>query len=532
MRMVELFESLKAALRLPTAPGVALRLVELTRSDEVPPDALVELIGLDPALSARLLRTANSSSGGEAQALGSLRQAAERIGPGGVTVLALSFSPAARAKDACYPGFDLTRFWERSLARALAASAVAERTQSVDAGEAYAAGLLCGMGRFVLAAADDGGLQVARRRRTEAVDVRASNHLEVATQLFDAWQLPPRICDAIAASAETGAGDSKPPLAHVLFVADSIARQLCDSTEKAERPFAEDATTWSTRASPSEQPPDPGSLAKAIEASYAALGIPAGQGNMLFDDVWRRWRNRRQILAIPANSNSSCEQIDAQARERLGELALESQRQLHALVQQQDELLRRARTDPLTAVGNRPAFDERFALELDRAQRTGRPVVLLLADVDRFKEINDRNGHAAGDAVLRQVARTLDDETRSVDLVARYGGDEFAVIAPECTLAGASKLAERLRIAVEQVPLQCNGRRIRVTISIGAALAEWPNHTATPDSLFAAADEQLYSAKHAGRNCTRVRHVTGEAVPPPHMGTKRVDAAKRRADER
>jgi diguanylate cyclase (GGDEF)-like protein len=148
-----------------------------------------------------------------------------------------------------------------------------------------------------------------------------------------------------------------------------------------------------------------------------------------------------------------------------------------------------ARTDELTQLANRRAFDERLHHELDRAARTQEPVALLLADIDRFKEINDEYGHAAGDAALVAVGAILADLSRAVDTVARVGGEEFALILPATDLAGGIEAAERLRAAVAEAG---------VTFSIG--VVEGPRHGPTADDLLRAADRALYTAKSSGRD--------------------------------
>lgn len=165
-------------------------------------------------------------------------------------------------------------------------------------------------------------------------------------------------------------------------------------------------------------------------------------------------------------------------------------------------LQQRSTVDGLTGVANRRVFDEAFASEWTRAMRNGYSIAVILADIDHFKRHNDQYGHQAGDECLRLVARTLAAAVkRSGDLVARYGGEEFAVILPNADSKGATAVAERLRLAVEQIRLahvgSVTGRD--VTISLGVA-ATVPARGASPRSLVEAADEALYQAKAVGRN--------------------------------
>jgi diguanylate cyclase (GGDEF)-like protein len=172
-------------------------------------------------------------------------------------------------------------------------------------------------------------------------------------------------------------------------------------------------------------------------------------------------------------------------------VALENAR-LHRLVERQ------AVTDGLTDLANRRQFEQALAGEISRAERFGGTLALILADLDNFKQVNDRYGHQAGDEVLRRFADILRETVRDVDLPARYGGEEFAVLLPQTDMDGAENLAERLRQAVAERPLTTKpGSLVACTASFG--VASFPD-SSTPAALFAAADEALYRAKAAGKN--------------------------------
>jgi diguanylate cyclase (GGDEF)-like protein len=156
-----------------------------------------------------------------------------------------------------------------------------------------------------------------------------------------------------------------------------------------------------------------------------------------------------------------------------------------------------AREDPVTGLRNRRGFDESFDLEVERAQRTGRNVSLVLGDLDHFKQVNDRLGHPRGDEVLRRAGEILRSTNRRIDLAARVGGEEFAVLLPDSDERGAHVAAERMRRAIREgfaddpVPL---------TISFG--IASFPMHGEDTDDLMESADQALYTAKEIGRDCS------------------------------
>ena len=174
-----------------------------------------------------------------------------------------------------------------------------------------------------------------------------------------------------------------------------------------------------------------------------------------------------------------------------------------AKVRLREELRGRAETDPLTGVANRRRFYQGLEIECLRFTRNHLPLSVLMIDLDYFKEVNDRYGHAVGDAALRIVAQLLLLSLRKTDLLARYGGEEFAALLPETPLEGAIVIAERVRQTICLKPINADGRQLQVSISIGVAShADYVD--ATPEALLRKADLALYRAKASGRNRVEV----------------------------
>ena len=177
----------------------------------------------------------------------------------------------------------------------------------------------------------------------------------------------------------------------------------------------------------------------------------------------------------------------------------ESQRKLE---QKNFELLRMSNIDGLTEVANRRRFDELVQEAWAHSRRTHSPLALIMMDIDCFKPFNDHYGHLPGDDCLKRVAQTLQQELpRMTDFLARYGGEEFVVVLSATDLAGAERVAERLRQAVEalRIPHACSEVGEHVTISLGVA-ATLATASSQPQTLVAAADKMLYEAKRRGRN--------------------------------
>jgi diguanylate cyclase (GGDEF)-like protein len=156
-------------------------------------------------------------------------------------------------------------------------------------------------------------------------------------------------------------------------------------------------------------------------------------------------------------------------------------------------------TDGLTSVYNKRYLLETLERERHQARRAGTPLSVLMLDLDRFKSVNDRFGHLAGDAVLVEFARRAKSVLRSGDLLARYGGEEFTMVLTRATLGDAMQIAERVRLLVEATPVLFEDQIIPITVSIGVCCDDGSSIDETAD-LLRLADEQLYEAKVSGRN--------------------------------
>ncbi len=172
----------------------------------------------------------------------------------------------------------------------------------------------------------------------------------------------------------------------------------------------------------------------------------------------------------------------------------DSDPRIERLQAQLEDARKRSITDPLTGAWNRNQFDEFVRIEVPRAERYGQPVCLLVIDIDRFKRVNDEQGHAAGDHVLRQVSDLMGKQIRLVDSLFRWGGEEFVILLPNTSLPAARFIAERLRQAVGQCHFDHAGA---LTVSIGAAELE---RGETAEDWFKRADQALYAAKRRGRD--------------------------------
>lgn len=231
-------------------------------------------------------------------------------------------------------------------------------------------------------------------------------------------------------------------------------------------------------------------IARNLEFGLATIFVPAYLilfliiGKIVIDAFAYLERQRAELLAAEIGVRIRAEEAAAQANA--------------ALQAANARLSQLATTDPLTGLWNRRHLEEMLAAEVAKSRRYQTPLALLILDLDHFKSINDRHGHAAGDSVLKEATRLFKHELRETDLLARWGGEEFVVLVPHCSAAGAVALAEKLRLVVASHVFAEVGS---VTISVGASELKSEESI---DDWFRRVDGALYEAKSGGRNTVRL----------------------------
>lgn len=236
-----------------------------------------------------------------------------------------------------------------------------------------------------------------------------------------------------------------------------------------------------------------------LTTRYALFGVLVGlvapAGLLVYALATRRWFDPVSLSATLAAGGAIVFGVVGSMIGRRDEILLRRNSELAALSGKLAEL---STTDALTGIDNRRSFDDRLAMELARTRRYDVPCALVMIDLDRFKAVNDRHGHQAGDEVLRHVATLLEAEKRSGDMIARYGGEELAAILPHTAAADAAAWAERVRARLEGEPTRWRDGVIAVTASFGVASA--PPRAASPAALIEGSDYALYAAKQRGGN--------------------------------
>lgn len=477
-----LLDQVMRSTRLPSLPPVAMSIVELVQRPDVNIDEITRVISSDPALTTKILRTANSSLYARRKNATRVRDAVMVLGFRNVKTLALGFTLVSGIRGKRGDSFDSNGFWQRSLLAASGAQAIAREARLREAEDAFLGGLIHGIGVLaLLQAVGEEYLAMVQAaagsfRRLLALEAEqyGLDHTVVGGELLSSWRLP----DALAAA--------------VRF------QRTADLAPEAVRPIARAVATGISIADVATGGAPGESLAEYHLRCRTWFNLDRERADALLEEVLVNEAEMRSLFDVPRTAGWDVDEILARANDALVQLSLEMNQENERLHTVASELAEEASTDALTGTANRRAFDHQLALHFDTARRFGTPVTLVMADIDHFKRVNDDFGHQVGDRVLELVAEGLRSGLRRGDVLARYGGEEFAILLPGTGLHAACEVGERIRTEVEKLRLAVADGSIGVTISLG--VTEIGGWHASPDAVVADADRALYSAKHAGRN--------------------------------
>ena len=489
----EIMDRILASPNLPSMPVVAIKVLELTQHEDVCVGDIADVIQKDPALTAKLLQTANSPLFGLPKKVGSIQQATVILGLRTVKVMALSFSLVDTFQQSHGGEFDYRRYWRRSLTTAVVSKILAQHCGNVRANECFVGGLLADIG--MLAAhhcVGDLYRPVVERfaaspRPIQDIEkeVLGLSHPQISSGLLRKWSLPDMLCEAIAVHHGEGLDsldERTRLLASVLCASSSIAELFCHDVESWRHLEVQERCLELISISPT-------ALEETLDDLHTNVTEMAALFKLEIGDSVSYEALRSQAMMQLANISLSAEMDRTKATHR----AQRAQREL-------EEMSQKASIDGLTQIANRQAFDDKLNETLEQVQAEGGSVGLIMVDLDHFKKLNDNHGHQAGDEVLRRVGECLKTVCREPAMAARYGGEEFAVILADATTRAVESLAEMIRRRIESLSLEYNNQPIRCTASLGAAHVDLRLEVATPKEIIERADECLYDAKQNGRN--------------------------------
>jgi len=485
--------------KLPTLPGVAIKILHAMQRETPNLSEISEVISADSSLSAKVLRVVNSPFYGLSNKISSVHQAIVYLGLNAVKNLALSFSllRGFAAKGKC--PFDYVQFSKDSLIGAVAAKSLTEKINRRHGENAFFLGLLQNIGMLIMVESMPDEYEkvigeagsIGRPLHEIEKNLLGINHMEVGEFVAHSWGLP--------ASFNVPIGFHHCPerLVCPLDDIEQLTRILHLSSLYIDLFKGSDLSAGYSE----------------IEKYIRAYGLTSVIDKTdLAEQVAEGVRSVFPIFELQIDEKKHIEIIDA-ARSELADLSSELLHKVQSQACCLDQLRQQVGLDSMTQLYNHERFMEILYQEISRAARYKTPLSIIMADVDHFKSINDFFGHQAGDHALKCVSAQLRKLLRDSDHIARYGGEEFAIILPMTPLKDTLLTAERLRKSIESLKIIYDERSISVTMSFGIASFE-KDRDIDVAGFIKMADEALYDAKNTGRNkCCSYKHQNPSQVP-------------------
>jgi len=503
MNRAELVQKTLNSDELPTLPVVASKLISLTSREDATLTDIAELVSQDIALSSKILKVSNSAFYSLPQQVGSINQAVSILGINAVRSLVLSFSFLSMKPGREKTRFDFEKFWEKSLASAVAAKLILEKVQGADTEEIFVTGLLQNLGELVLArtfpAQYDTVLQTVEDDKLRSIDAEESflgiNHSFIGAEVAKKWGFPEVLVLPIQYHHEPEECDSK--IAKIqLSVKTTYLSDLLVNILYSEKPDEYHS--------------------KFRKETKRLLELNSRDIESILEQMHSKIQEAGNYFNLKIKSTKSIQEILQEANIRLSLINLDYDQINKQLVQakihlekitseleEKNQILNNlANVDGLTGIYNHRFFQNSLDQEISRATRHESCISLLFIDIDHFKSFNDTYGHQVGDFVLIEFVKILKKNIREYDILARYGGEEFAIILPKTSMEDAVTVGEKLRMAIETATFMGKSEKYHVTASFGQAYC----NPATDDNFskntfIGQADEALYKAKKNGRNC-------------------------------
>ncbi len=500
-KVVDFETVLSNSQKLPTLPGIAIKILEAVQKERPDLQEIAEVLSTDPPLSAEVLKLINSPFFGLTRKVTSVFHAVSMLGMNVVKNMALSFALIKKFSSTTQAEFDYPRFWKNSLTTAIAARMIAEQVSAEVSEDAFFLGLLHDMGllalarclpdqyRLVLQEAEAGNCSLHQAEN----QILGFDHMAIGRHLVRSWGLPSKFWQPIGChhcpERLTSGEKETLLLAQVLNLATLYA-DMFQAESKATYLAVIDYYTEAY------------GYDGALDVDRLAVGIR--------EETQRFF----PYFEIDFEDDASYLETIERARSELINVSTDFIDQLVAQQRQIDTLRRQATHDGMTQLMNYQYFQETLHREIARSRRSHSPLSLVMADIDRFKAVNDTYGHMAGDHAIKTVATCLMANLRETDHIARYGGEEFALILYNIPPEEALSVTERVRQSISELPIHFDDRSFKITMSFG--IATLTDDSVERESLLDQADKALYEAKSAGRNCCRVyrRRLKCTAVDP------------------
>jgi len=483
---------LKSQVDFPSPSKVASDVIVLARNPNIEISKVAQAVSRDPAMTAKILRIANSAFYAQRRPSQNLRQALVIIGLNAALTLALSFSLVSTLRSVQPKGIDYRRFWRRTLLAATASKAFSEASFPAVSEDVFLAALLQDVGILAIDRTSRdfyGSLPLdathAALMQHEKTQL-GEDHSAASALLLKWWNLPGVLWQAVQHSHDPeNAGPAKSEQGR-------FTRCVALGSELAEAALSSDRKA---------------ALGKVSSRARELLEMDQEEFTEVVTRVLKLIPEAEELYETSIIATEDAENLLAQARELLTVRNLHTLQEVHTLQETTNVLLSRTeqledatRRDPLTGVLNRGWLDGRLTNELIQAIKMGRPLSIAVVDVDHLKKVNDRWGQEAGDGVLHACAQAMQNHLRDSDAVARFADDEFVTLLPGANEGTARNICQRMLMAVREAEYKVGGDVIRPTVSMGVVTCTPQRTFSNVGALLEAAKDALYAAKLRGRN--------------------------------
>lgn len=482
---------------LPSPPVLASKIIDMAQDPAISVNDVAKIIGLDPAISAKLIRIANSALYSRPRKVENLRQAINLFGLNGALSMALTFSVVGELKGGRMTdegGLDYPHYWQRSVAAATTCQVIGQMLAVGRREELFLAGLLQDIGMLAIDCWSDEFYKDTKELQQSHYDIQkyeterlGIDHAEVGAHILNSWQFPEVLINAIAGSHHPLDGlvnQEFITVAKVIAVASEIAEVFCRGQNET----------------------DIEALSSLV---WDALALDGAALSGIMDSVAEEVGPLAELFEIDLSNTFLPRAVAESAKEVLMLRNMQSIQEATMLKQVNVHLQRKAQTleeenrrDALTCLYNRAYLDKIIQEEFESARENNWPLSIAFIDLDHFKSVNDEHGHQMGDQVLQTSAKLLIQATRGSDVVARYGGEEFVIVMPGTAEDGMRVVCERILNAFRDMRYHppIGDETFSVTASIGISSYSESMEFNSAEELLRAADKAVYAAKLSGRN--------------------------------
>lgn len=482
---------LKAQVDFPSPSRVAMEVIALARDPDIEIAKVAQAVSRDPAMTAKILRIANSAFYAQRRPSQNLRQALVIIGLNAALTLALSFSLVSTMRNFNPTGIDYRRFWRRSLLAATAARAFGEIAKVGSPEDIFLGALLQDVGILAIDRTDkdfykalDSGAPHPELIGYE-IERLQEDHAEIGGMLLKTWNLPATICQSVEFShhAEKADGNTDPGRGQRCV---ALGSELADATLATDRPTA---------------------LARVAQRATRLLPLRAEQFTEIVSRVLSLAPEAEELYETSIIDGDDAENLLAQARELLAVRSLQTLQEVQVLQETTSALQSRAeqledatRRDALTGVFNRAWLDQELERELVASTNPHRVLSIAMVELDQLKAVRERLGNDAANIVLRGCAQIMHACLRGSDGVARYTADEFMILLTGTDADAARQVCARMLVALRDATHDLVKEQLPVTASMGIVTCTPERPFRNVAALLEAADHALYAAKLRGRN--------------------------------